>query len=208
MRNYLYKPIIKQDKKQTKKKINLKDEQKIDDLNLNTIANLADDLDAISLVSSLVDIDDEILNMIEFKYEPSLSLEETMDLYSSNNILSMEIGKWLRHKVMNNDTIDTNEIDTKFSRQLSLKKELNTGINSALSQISINNLDSRSVSIDYLPAIRTICRSEEIKSTNNTKRRFFHYLQNFRLPYGSIKPNILEAACKAMQEKPDKSLQR
>ncbi|CAG5093496.1 Similar to ATAD5: ATPase family AAA domain-containing protein 5 (Homo sapiens) [Cotesia congregata] len=204
MRNYLYKPVAKLDKKQTKKK-NL---ENVNGSNLDIMDNLADDLDAVSLVSSLVDIDDHILNITEFKYEPSLSLEETMDSYSSNDVRSMEIGKWLRHRVMNKYTTDTSEIDTKLVRQLSLKKELNTGINTALSQISINNSDSRSVSIDYLPAIRTICRSEEIKSSNNTKRRFFHYLQNFRLPYGQIKPNILQAACKAMQEKNEKSLQR
>ncbi|XP_044590455.1 ATPase family AAA domain-containing protein 5 isoform X2 [Cotesia glomerata] len=204
MRNYLYKPVAKLDKKQTKKK-NL---QNVNGSNLDIMDNLADDLDAISLVSSLVDIDDHILNISELKYEPSLSLEETMDSYSSNDVRSIEIGKWLRHRVMNKYTTDTSEIDTKLVRQLSLKKELNTGINTALSQISINNLDSRSVSIDYLPAIRTICRSEEIKSSNNTKRRFFHYLQNFRLPYGQIKPNILQAACKAMQEKNEKPLQR
>ncbi|KAG8038902.1 hypothetical protein G9C98_003209 [Cotesia typhae] len=168
MRNCLYKPVAKLDKKQTKKK-NL---QNVKGLNLDIMDNLADDLDAISLVSSLVDIDDHILNITEFKYEPSLSLEETMDSYSSNDVRSMEISKWLRHRVMNKYTTDTSEIDTKLVRQLSLKKELNTGINTALSQISINNLDSRSVSIDYLPAIRTICRSEEIKSSNNTKGDF------------------------------------
>ncbi|XP_019744276.1 ATPase family AAA domain-containing protein 5 [Hippocampus comes] len=37
------------------------------------------------------------------------------------------------------------------------------------------------VAVDYLPALRTICRSEQIKEQGKVKRRFLHYLDSIRL---------------------------
>ncbi|XP_034939539.1 ATPase family AAA domain-containing protein 5 [Chelonus insularis] len=208
MRNYLYKPTVKLHKKRIKKKSKaaLKESEisSQDSNNKNIIHDLANDLDTISIISSLVDVNDSILNVSQLKFEPSLSLEENMSYYSINHVRSIEIGEWLRHQTMSKYASDVDDVDhSKVVKQLLLKKELNIGVDTALSQISMHTLDSRIMAVDYLPATRTICRAEELKSTNNTKRgnRFFHYLHNFRLPSGSLKPTILAAACKVMQEK-------
>lgn len=43
----------------------------------------------------------------------------------------------------------------------------------------VHQLESKALSLDYLPTLRTICRSELIRASNNTKRRnrFYHYLR-------------------------------
>ncbi|XP_044760509.1 ATPase family AAA domain-containing protein 5 [Coccinella septempunctata] len=48
---------------------------------------------------------------------------------------------------------------------------------------SLNNLDHKSIALDYLPCLRTIARTENIRAKNNVKRhnRFHNYLQNFNI---------------------------
>lgn len=47
----------------------------------------------------------------------------------------------------------------------------------------INNLDRKSVVLDYLPCIRQIARTEKMRSENNVKRhnRFHHYLRDLNI---------------------------
>ncbi|KTG40198.1 hypothetical protein cypCar_00007855, partial [Cyprinus carpio] len=42
--------------------------------------------------------------------------------------------------------------------------------------------------LDYLPSLRTICRSERLKEQGKIKRRFLHYLDgiHFSLPKGTV----------------------
>ncbi|XP_077415797.1 ATPase family AAA domain-containing protein 5 isoform X2 [Vanacampus margaritifer] len=47
---------------------------------------------------------------------------------------------------------------------------------------TLGTLANRSaVAVDYLPALRTICRSEQIKEQGKVKRRFLHYLDSIHL---------------------------
>ncbi|KAM9780030.1 ATPase family AAA domain-containing protein 5 [Neosynchiropus ocellatus] len=45
-------------------------------------------------------------------------------------------------------------------------------------------VDSRLVALDYLPTLRTICRSERLKEQGKVKRRFLHYLDSIHLGVG------------------------
>ncbi|KAK0161682.1 hypothetical protein PV327_008101 [Microctonus hyperodae] len=170
------------------------------------IVSLANDLDIMALVSSLIEINDPVFHESQVKFESSLSLEENMDLYSNKNVQSNEISQWMRSQIIHKNIKDSDGMDDRngitIFNQLLAQKESNKTVKLALSQVSTYTLDSRILSTDYLPVVRTICRAEDVKVDNNMKRgnRFFHYLQNLRLPSTSIKPNILKAASKIMQE--------
>lgn len=195
MRYYIYQPAIKENKKQKAK-------GRLTNKNTNILTNLADHLDNLSLLPSLIEINDPALDIICTKLQPSLSLTEDMTSYSVLQDISSEIGEWIDRKIIQkNHLFAKNRIQ--YQGTLSLRKQLNKGIDSALSQITSYTLDNRSVSLDYLPCIRTICRTEECRTVSNIKRgnRFFHYLSGLKLPASSIKPNILTAACKMLQEK-------
>ncbi|XP_067270535.1 ATPase family AAA domain-containing protein 5 [Pseudorasbora parva] len=60
---------------------------------------------------------------------------------------------------------------------------------SVLSTISAGMLGNRAaVALDYLPSLRTICRSERLKEQEKIKRRFLHYLDgiHFTLPKSTV----------------------
>lgn len=210
VKSNVYKPAVKSDKRMGKRKQKaerLKEKQENQDTlenketkeTIDVLQNLSDDLETISLFSNFTEIDDRVLTFSELKFEPCLSLTENEESYSSNNLQMMEISQWLRSRVVDKDA----KVDkSNCNRFLLMKKELNFGVNLALSQVASNNLDSYSVRTDYLPTVRTICRAEDMKSNCNLKRgnRFFHYLQNLRLPSASTKSNVLAAACKILQD--------
>lgn len=140
--------------------------------------------------------------MVCTKLQPGLSLTEDTTSYSVLQNISSEIGEWIDQKIIRKNHLnDKNRIQ--YQGTLNLRKQLNKGVDSALSQITSYTSDNRSVSLDYLPCVRTICRTEECRTISNIKRgnRFFHYLNGSRLPATSIKPNILAAACTILQEK-------
>ncbi|KAF7992038.1 hypothetical protein HCN44_001363 [Aphidius gifuensis] len=199
MRNYIYKPAIK-------------------NKHSTSMNKLSNSLDAISFLSSLVDINDPILNdhdnnKLKLKFEPSLSLLENNNLYSNNHVQSYEIASWIRNYiflknskqssvvVVESDTLNSNNNNNNNNNNMLIfKKQFINGVNLALSKVTTFNIDNQAIYLDYLPTIRTICRTEDIKLKNNAKRgkRFFHYLSNLRLPAASMKPNILSAASKIM----------
>ncbi|KAI4498008.1 hypothetical protein M0802_006832 [Mischocyttarus mexicanus] len=196
MKYYLYQPAIKEKKKQQKA------EGCVTNKNRNILNNLANQLDHLSLLSSLIEIDDPALDIVCTKLQSSLSLMEDTTPYSVSQNISSEIGEWIGQKIINeNHLINKNRIQ--YQSRLSLKKQLNEGIDSALSKITSHTLDNRCISLDYLPCLRTICRTEEYRTALNIKRgnRFFHYLSGSKLPISSTKPNILAAACKMLQDK-------
>lgn len=195
MKYYLYQPAIKETKKQKAKGC-------VRNNNRNTLNNLANQLDYLSLLSSLIEINDPALDIVCTKPQSSLSLMEDTTPYSVSQSISSEIGEWISRKIIKeNHLIGKNRIQ--YQGRLSLQKQLNEGVDSALSQITSHTLDNRSISLDYLPCVRTICRMEEYRIASNIKRgnRFFHYLSGFKLPASSTKSNILSAACKMLQEK-------
>ncbi|XP_014616774.1 PREDICTED: ATPase family AAA domain-containing protein 5 isoform X2 [Polistes canadensis] len=195
MKYYLYQPAIKETKKQKAKGY-------VKNNNRNILNNLASQLDYLSLLSSLIEINDPALDIVCTKPQSSLSLMEDTTPYSVSQSISSEIGEWISRKIIKeNHLIGKNRIP--YQGRLSLKKQLNEGVDSALSQITSHTLDNRCISLDYLPCVRTICRTEEYRIAANIKRgnRFFHYLSGFKLPASSTKPNILSAACKMLQEK-------
>ncbi|KAK7167572.1 hypothetical protein R3I94_001841 [Phoxinus phoxinus] len=60
---------------------------------------------------------------------------------------------------------------------------------SLLSTMSAGTLGNRAaVALDYLPSLRTICRSERLKEQGKIKRRFLHYLDgiHFTLPKSTV----------------------
>lgn len=60
---------------------------------------------------------------------------------------------------------------------------------SVLSTMSAGTLGNRAaVALDYLPSLRTICRSERLKEQGKIKRRFLHYLDgiHFTLPKSTV----------------------
>lgn len=201
MRNYLYKPAIKENKKQ-KAKSHLKNK-----INNNTnvtdiLTTLATNLDNLSLLPSLIEINDPALDVTYTKVEPSLSLIEDATTYSILQNISLEIAEWIDQEIIyKGHLIGKDRIQ--YQTTLSLKKQLNKGVNITLSKITSWTLDNRSVSVDYLPCIRTICRAEECRAESKSKRgnRFFHYLNGLKWPASSIKQNILTVASKMLHEK-------
>lgn len=166
--------------------------------------NLANDLDKLSFLSTMIEVDDPAIEISGLKLEPGLSLDENVHDYSSTRVSGFEIAQWLRDRLMNDViTNDYGGNDLQNFRQLSLKKELNASVNLALSQITPHTLDRRWTLLDYLSSLRTICRAEQTRISNTNKRgnRFFHYLNTLRLPALSTTPSILSSACKMMREK-------
>ncbi|XP_066602918.1 enhanced level of genomic instability 1 [Prorops nasuta] len=200
MRHYLYKPAIKYQKKQ----ISMKSSELskfTSNKELEVLNKLALSLDSLSLVSRLVDVKDLAFNELQVKLHDSLSLVPNSDPYSSLHSLSSEIAEWISNKTMyDKASLDCTKNPSKSDYLL--KQKLNWGVDHALSPVTLT-LDRQVIATDYLPQIRTICRAEEQRSSSQSKRgnRFYHYLQGLRLPSTTIKPNILAAACKAMQEK-------
>ncbi|OXU17168.1 hypothetical protein TSAR_008202 [Trichomalopsis sarcophagae] len=197
----LYKPAIKAEKSKKKK-------QTSDDKNLSDKAldNLVTNLDRFSTISTLIDIQDPTSELVDIKSEPSMSLSESMNSYSSLQNTSLEIGNWLKNAVIKSAINDSKKSNSQIdsSNHLLTKKQINRDVDLALSQIASNTTDRRALSVDYLSSIRTICRAEEIRNKLNSKRgnRFFHYLQNSRIASGAARSgNILSAACTMLHEK-------
>lgn len=196
MQRYLYKPAIKLNKRhKTKKSTNTKNSNHIDILN-----NLAEDLDNLSLMSSLIDVEDVTLDMSEENAQPNLSLAENVSFYSALHNLNADIANFINNQIMYKD-FEANE-HVQNQNKIILRKQLNRGVDLALSHVTSMCLDRQIIALDYLPTARTICRAEESRSTTNSKRsnRFFHYLHSLKMPTASMKPNILAAACRMLQE--------
>ncbi|XP_046813074.1 ATPase family AAA domain-containing protein 5 isoform X1 [Vespa crabro] len=196
MRYYIYQPAIKEAKKQKAK-------GRLTNKNTNILINLADHLDNLSLLPSLIEFNDPALDIVCNKLQPSLSLTEDTASYSVLQHVSTEIGEWIDQEIIQKNHLIGKNHGVQYKDTLSLRKQLNKGIDSALSPITSYTLDNRSVSLDYLPCVRTICRTEECRTVSSIKRgnRFFHYLSGLKLPASSVRPNILTAACKMLQEK-------
>ncbi|KAL6261962.1 hypothetical protein P5V15_007045 [Pogonomyrmex californicus] len=196
MQRYLYKPAIKLNKKhKTKKNINIKNSNVICILN-----KLAEDLDNLALMSSLIDIEDITLNMSEENTQPSLSLAENISFYSALREIKADIANFISDRILYKDFKANEQVQNQSN--IILRKQLNQGVDLTLSHVTSTCLDRQIMAIDYLPIMRAICRAEESRSTINSKRsnRFFHYLHNLKVPTALMKPNILSAACRMLQE--------
>lgn len=204
MQRYLYKPAIKLSKRHKAKDTNAKksNEQTGNDT-MHILSNLANDLDGLSLMS-LINIDDTVLNTPEANAQPNLSLLENLSVYSASHRSSADIASFLSDGILYKDSNGNEQVQN--SSNVILRNQLNRGVDLALSQVTSACLDRRVMAIDYLPTARTICRAEESRSAGNHKRgnRFFHYLHGL-VPAASMKPNILAAACRTLQEKIDKN---
>lgn len=206
MQRYLYKPAIKLNKKhKTKKNSSTKSSNNIYILN-----NLAEDLDSLSLMSCLVDAEDTTLDMSkvmtsEENVQPNLSLAENVSFYSVLHDLNADMANFINSQILYKD-FEANEY-VQNRGNIILRKQLNRGVDLALSHVTSACLDRRIMALDYLPTARAICRAEESRSTANYKRgnRFFHYLHSLKVPTASMKPNILAAACRMLQEKENKT---
>ncbi|XP_053981317.1 ATPase family AAA domain-containing protein 5 isoform X1 [Hylaeus volcanicus] len=201
MRHCLYKPAIKASKRQRTKRIPGKN---VANDNIDVLNDVAHRLDNIVLLSSLIEVEDSALNLWQINTQPSLSLIENTDPYSVSNNICLNMAEWISKKVMYKDKL--NEFDgTRYQHNIGLKKQLNKGINVALSNTTSLVLDRRIMSTDYLPSVRTICRAEECRANINNKRgnRFFHYLHSLKVSSISFQPNILSAACQVMYDKGD-----
>lgn len=54
--------------------------------------------------------------------------------------------------------------------------------------------------LDYEPSLRSICRSEQIRSTLERKStRFYHYLRNYSLNLPSFSTAHFDRACETFQ---------
>ncbi|EFN70838.1 ATPase family AAA domain-containing protein 5 [Camponotus floridanus] len=201
MQYYLYKPAIKLNRHRRKNRNTKRTNDTICILN-----NLAENLDSLSLVSSLIDIEDPILNISEEKTQPNLSLAENVSFYSASHDLQADIANFISDRILCNDSNANEHVQNQ--NNIILRKRLNRGVDLALSHVTFACLDQRIMALDYLPTIRTICRAEEFRSTLNFKRsnRFFHYLHSLNVPTASMKPNILAAACKMLQERENKNV--
>ncbi|XP_029054540.2 ATPase family AAA domain-containing protein 5 isoform X1 [Osmia bicornis bicornis] len=195
MQYYLYRPAIIVSKKEKKKKAV---SSKVINNNRNLLNDVADKLDSITLLTSLMTTEDTALNLYELKVQPSLSVVENTALYSTCNNVCLEIAEWIGNKIMYKDH-DYDGI--RYQNNIILRKQLNKEINLALSHTASLLLDHQIIATDYLPFIRTICRAEEYRANRNNKRgnRYFHYLHNLKSS-SLLKPNILSAACKIMHD--------
>lgn len=197
MQRYLYKPAIKLNKRhKSKKSTNMKN---------NILNNLAEDLDSLSLVSCLINVEDATLDISEKNAQPNLSLAENVSFYSALRDLNADIANFINSQILYKD-FETNE-HVQNQSKIILRKQLNRGIDLALSHVTSTCLDRQIMALDYLPTVRTICRMEESRSNANYKRgnRFFHYLHSLKVPTASMKPNILAAACRMLQEEKNKT---
>lgn len=202
MQRYLYKPAIKlTNRHRTRKGTNTKRSNDTACI----LNNLAEHLDSLSLVSSLIDIEDTVLNISEEKAQPNLSLAENISFYSASRDLNADIATFISDRILCNDS---NANERAQNQNNILRKRLNRGVDLALSHVTSACLDQRIMALDYLPIVRTICRAEESRSSVNFKRsnRFFHYLHSLNVPTASMKPNILAAACRMLQEREDKTV--
>ncbi|KAK2577142.1 hypothetical protein KPH14_003302 [Odynerus spinipes] len=102
MRNYLYKPAIKEYKKRTTKS-RLKNKNANDTNVTDILTNLASTLDNLSLLPSLIDINDPALDITCTKVEPSLSLTEDTMSYSLSQNISSEIAEWIDQQIIHKD---------------------------------------------------------------------------------------------------------
>ncbi|XP_011337691.1 uncharacterized protein LOC105279536 isoform X2 [Ooceraea biroi] len=201
VQRYVYKPAVKLSRKQkTKKDVNTKTSNNI----VHIMNSLADDLDGVSLVSSLIDVEDAVLNMSKENVQPNLSLAENVSFYSASHGLSVDIASFVSDRILYKN-LRVNEYVQ--NQNIVLRKQLNQEVDLALSHVTSTCLDQRIMALDYLPTARAICRAEESRSTANYKRgnRFFHYLHGLKVPTAFMKPNILAAACKMLQERVDKT---
>ncbi|KAB5530995.1 hypothetical protein PHYPO_G00135780 [Pangasianodon hypophthalmus] len=65
------------------------------------------------------------------------------------------------------------------SRVMDMRKEV---MNTVLSSRTFSTQGNRvAAAVDYLPSLRTICRSERLKEQGKVKRRFMHYLEGIHL---------------------------
>ncbi|KYQ56478.1 ATPase family AAA domain-containing protein 5 [Trachymyrmex zeteki] len=174
-------------------------------LQLQYLLLSAEDLDSLSLMSSLIDVEDTTLDMSEEKTQPNLSLAENMSFYSALHDLNADIANFINNQILYKN-FDANE-HVQNQSNIILRKQLKQGVDLALSYVTSTCLDRRIMALDYLPTARTICRAEESRSSTNYKRgnRFFHYLHSLKLPSASMKPNILAAACRMLQEGANKT---
>ncbi|XP_043527422.1 ATPase family AAA domain-containing protein 5 [Frieseomelitta varia] len=205
VRYYVYKPAIKVSKKRKRKgAIN----HKVTNDDRNIISDIANKLDNIALVSSLIEIEDSALDLWKIKTQPNLSLLENTALYSASSNISLELAEWIGNKVICKEQLNKYN-GTQYPNSIMLKKQLNKGVNVALSQTTSLLLDHQIIATDYIPSVRTICRAEESRANSNNKRgnRFFHYLHNLKTSSTLFKPNILAAACKIMYDKVDNDVQ-
>lgn len=188
----IYKSVIKEGKR--KKRIS---REAINDADI--LAQIADDLENVSLISQLIQLDNVSLNHSNVKSVMNLSLTEDMRSYSHTDSVSSNIADWLTREIIHKKE-DTDQNSTKILSSLLKRRKGNNAVNSILSTITTIN-DKKILSQDYLPCIRTICRAEEVRNSSNNKRgnRFFHYLNGTKLPSNST--NIMSACCKYFQEK-------
>ncbi|KOX80759.1 ATPase family AAA domain-containing protein 5 [Melipona quadrifasciata] len=179
-------------------------------LQLQYLLLSANKLDNIALVSSLIEIEDSALDLWQIKTQPNLSLLENTVLYSASSNISLELAEWIGSKIICKEQLNKyNGTNMKYPNNIMLKKQLNKGVNVALSQTTSLLLDHQIIATDYIPSVRTICRAEESRANSNNKRgkRFFHYLHNLKASSTLFKPNILAAACKIMYDKVDNDAQ-
>lgn len=208
MQRYLYKPAIKLHKRQTvKKETNNveKFDKRANDITASILDDLADNLDGLSLVSSLIDVEDTTLNVSEANAQPNLSLAENLSLYSASRYLNADMANFVNDRILCKKPVGDEHMQNQS--HVILRKQLNQGVDLALSHVTFACLDRRVMALDYLPTARTICRAEESRSCANYKRgnRFFHYLHGLKVPTASMKPNILAAACRTLQERANKT---
>lgn len=191
----VYKPAIKSDDKK-------KQTDNFEKINNKVIYDLANNLDNFSLMSTLLNVEDPTLAVLNFRSEPSMSLVENMNCYSHLEITSFEIGDWLNKSIIKLETRKSCD-QLESNSLMTIKKQKISRVNSSLSKVAVNTLDRHALTLDYLPCIRTICRAEEFRRQVNNKRgnRFMHYLQGSRLSSGIIRTGtILSKACKIFQE--------
>ncbi|XP_060815268.1 ATPase family AAA domain-containing protein 5 [Bombus pascuorum] len=205
IRYYIHKPAIKITKRGKRKRV-ASNEVTNDDK--NTLNNIANKLDNIALLSSLIEIEDCALNLWQIKAQPNLSLVENTAPYSASSNICLEIAEWIGSKIICKEELNDYN-GTQYQDNIMLKKQSNKGVNEVLSQTTSLLLDHQIIATDYLPSVRTICRAEALRANNNNKRRnrFFHYLHNLKAPSTLFQPNILAAACKIMHDKVDNNTQ-
>ncbi|XP_046736084.1 ATPase family AAA domain-containing protein 5 isoform X2 [Diprion similis] len=197
MQPLIYKPAIKLSKKHKKEKLNKK---AFAEKNVKLVNTLAEKLDTISLISSLTEAENPAAPPWNQKLNPSLSLAEDFNPYSNSADLGDEIAEWLhRFSFKSDQSFSPTNCD--FINQLAVKRKVKLGVDFALAQAIPSTLEHRSTATDYLPVIRTICRTEQNRAKANTKRgnRFHNYLHGLNVTAASS--NILAAASTVFQDK-------
>ncbi|XP_060071807.1 ATPase family AAA domain-containing protein 5-like [Ylistrum balloti] len=152
--------------------------------------------DNLSLADSMVALEDRL--SLHGRSEFDSNFHSDIQLYSCRQL-------YKTHMSMKKDIISSEHIcvpitqDTPRVEELQGKDHVSTSVDTPTSRASCNvrtslpiGISANGVNQEYLPMLRAICKSEQLREQAKIKRRFQHYLDSIGL---TLKDNTLSVLC-------------